>query len=78
MKRFNMSPILSIWYFIQMCDRTFKIANATNHNQLDVEETYEAIRKSFAELQENKRLKESLGSDFTAAVAPRKFAHGNR
>ena len=77
MKRLIMTPILSIWYFIHMCDRTFQIANAANHNQLNVEETYEAIRKTVARLQEKKGLKRHAGSDFTAAVAHGKLAHEN-
>jgi len=43
MKQFDLSAISSFWYFIQMCDRTKKVAEATQRHHLNVEETYEAI-----------------------------------
>ena len=78
MKRFNMSTISSVWYLIQLCDRTKEIAEATNRNALNAEKAYKAIERSIGNFKEKTWLERSAGSDFAAAMAPRALAHENR
>jgi len=75
MKRLNMSTILPMWYFVQMCHRTQKIVEATESNRMTPREAYEAVQRLVTEFKEKEHLAKTSSTATAASTVSKEFAH---